>query len=103
MTLHGLIHGLNAPVGFGLLTASTIVLGRHFLGYQSTRWLGGVALAVAAVVVLSFVGATACSVMDGTGAWPNAPTGLVQRIGIATGWFWFAMVAVMELPAAAEP
>ena len=96
MTFHGLIHGLNAPVCFGLLTASTIVLGRHFRGYQSSRWLGGLSWAAAVVVVLSFIGATACSVMDGSGAWPNAPTGLVQRIGICAGWFWFAAVAFWE-------
>jgi hypothetical protein len=96
MTFHGLIHGLNGPVCFGLLTASAVVLGRHFLGNPSTRWLSGVSMAVAAIVVLSFVGATACSVMGETGAWPNAPTGLVQRIGIATGWFWFAIVAVRQ-------
>jgi hypothetical protein len=28
------IHGLNAPVCFGLLTASAIVLGRHFLSLE---------------------------------------------------------------------
>jgi Protein of unknown function (DUF998) len=96
VTLHGLIHGLNAPVCFGLLTASAIVLGRHFLGYASSRWFGGVSLGVAAIVVLSFIGATVFSVMDETGAWPNAPTGLVQRIGIGAGWFWFAAVAIRQ-------
>jgi len=96
MSVHGLIHGLNAPVCFGLLTAAAIVLGRHLFGYESSRWLGGVSLGVAAVVVLSFITATVFSVMDGTGAWPNAPTGLVQRIGIGAGWFWFATVAVRQ-------
>jgi hypothetical protein len=96
MTLHGLIHGLNAPVCFGLLTASAIVLGRHFLGNASSRWLGGVSLVVAAIVVLSFIGATVLSVMDETGAWPNAPTGLVQRAGIGAGWLWFAAVAIRQ-------
>ena len=66
MTVHGLIHGLNAPVCFGLVTVSTIVLGRHFLCDPSSRWLDAASLAVGVMIVLSFAGATTCSVMDGT-------------------------------------
>jgi len=60
------------------------------------RCVGGVSLGVAAIVVLSFIVATACSLMDGTGTRPNAPTGLVQRIGIVTGWFWFAALTFSQ-------
>jgi hypothetical protein len=96
VTLHGLIHGLNAPVCFGLLTASAIVLGRHFLGSAPNHWLGVLSLVVAAVLVPSITGAIAASLMDELGIWPNAPAGLLQRICIATGWFWFATVVVTQ-------
>ena len=48
------------------------------------------------VAGLLIAGEAACSAIDGTRTWPNAPTGLAQRIGICAGWFWFATLAVWQ-------
>jgi len=40
-----------------------------------------------------FIASTAVSVQDELGLWPNAPTGLLQRISIVVGWTWIAAFA----------
>lgn len=57
----------------------------------------GVALFVGVAFALSFIGSTITSMLDMRGAWPDAPTGLIQRIGIIARWTWITLVS-LRLP-----
>ena len=98
-TAHGMIHGLAGLAAFTSLPAAGFVMAWHFAGESgSGGWAIYSALVGAAIIVL-FIAFTTTSTMDATGALPNAPTGLLQRIAIITGWTWIAMVALHLLRA----
>jgi hypothetical protein len=104
---HSTLHGLAGVGAFGSLAAACFVLAWRFAG--DPQWRGWTLFSVATgvLVLLSFVASNASAVLAMTGAWPNAPTGLIQRIGIIVGWSWIALLALRlfraePVPRAAE-
>jgi hypothetical protein len=102
-TVHGTIHGVNGLIAFGSVAAAAFVLARRFAGDARTRGWMVYSLISGALVVLGFIGSTVFSVLDERGILPNAPTGLIQRIGIIAGWGWVALLAYRLLRTASRP
>jgi hypothetical membrane protein len=102
-SLHSQIHGLSGLVAFTSLAAACFVLSRRFAG--DPQWHGWALYAVVTgvVVALSFVASNAFAVLDMSGVWPNAPTGLVQRIGIIAGWSWVSLLALRLMRQERQP
>lgn len=100
---HSTLHGLAGLGAFGSLAAACFVLARRFRGDPQWRGWALYSVVTGVVVVLSFVGSNAAAVLDMTGTWPGAPTGLVQRIGIIAGWSWVSFFALRLLRATPEP
>jgi hypothetical membrane protein len=96
-TNHGMIHGLAGLAAFSLLPAITFVMAWHFAAEPGARRWTLYSIIVGLVLVIMFIASTAVSTMDATGAWPNAPTGFLQRIAIITGWTWIAMLALHQI------
>jgi hypothetical protein len=92
-TPHAMIHGLAGLVCFVSLTVACFAMARRFGG--DIRWRGWTAYSIlTGIVVLSgFVASNTTSVLDMRGVWPNAPTGLIQRVAIISGWVWVALLA----------
>ena len=96
-TLHGTIHGVTAPIVFGLLTAATFVFARRFAHDPEWRGWGVYSLVTGIVCAVSFVACLAVAVLDEHGILPNSPTGLLERIAIIFGWGWIALLAIRLL------
>jgi hypothetical protein len=96
-TLHGTIHGLNAPIAFGSLTAAIFVLGRRFLHDRASRTWGWYSLVTGIVLVLSFIASLTLAALAKSGALPSAPAGFLERVAIIVGWAWVALVALRLL------
>ena len=96
-TLHAMLHGLAGLVCFVSLAVACFVLARRFAG--DARWRGWAAYSIltGVVVVLFFIASNTTSVLDMRGIWPNAPTGLLQRIAVVAGWGWVALLAARLL------
>lgn len=92
-TLHGTIHGINAPIAFGSLAAAVFVLTRRFA--DNPRWRGWAwySLLTASTLLVTFVACLVVATLDQKGIWPNSPTGLLERIAIIVGWGWIAALA----------
>ncbi len=86
-TLHGTIHGFAGLSVFTLLPAACFVMAWHFASERAWGW-ASYSIAVGAALIVLFFGGFA------VGQFPNAPTGLYQRIAITTGWTWISMVAL---------
>lgn len=98
-TTHGLIHGLAGLVTFALLAAASFTMALRFAGERQRGW-AVYSLLVGLLIVACFIGSNVLSTMDATGSWPNAPTGVVQRIAIIGGWSWVTAVALREFKSA---
>jgi hypothetical protein len=96
-TLHGTIHGVAAPVVFGLLTAATFVFAWRFAHDPLWRGWGAYSLVTGVVCVVTFIACLATAVLDEHGVLPNSPTGLLERIAIIVGWGWIALLAIRLL------
>ncbi|HEU5441741.1 MAG TPA: DUF998 domain-containing protein [Ktedonobacterales bacterium] len=104
-TPHGAVHALAGLFVFVSLTVACIALARRFAG--NARWRGwalySVVTGVIVLLSLVFCNVAANQIIDGTQ--PNAPAGLLQRVGIVAGWVWIALLATrllrMTRPAAA--
>jgi FtsH-binding integral membrane protein len=92
-TTHGAIHGVAGLLAFTLLGATCFVMAWHFASQPGeARWT--VYSIIAGLVVLVFFFAAAFSAQaDMSGTWPNAPTGIFQRIAILAGFTWISIVA----------
>lgn len=92
-TWNGTLHGLAGLFDFTSLGVAAFVLARRFAG--DPRWKGWVAfsIVVGVVVLASFVGGIVTSVLDQKGIWPDAPNGVIQRVGVVFGWTWIALLA----------
>jgi hypothetical membrane protein len=93
-TVHGMIHGFAGLAAFSLLPAAAFVMSWHFAADPGLRRWAIYSVTVGVLVVVCFIASTTVSAMDAAGTWPNAPTGLLQRIAIVGGWTWIAMVAL---------
>jgi len=98
-TTHAIIHGLAGLAAFSLLPAAAFVMAWHFAGEPGSRRWTVYSASVGFVLVAFFIASTAASTLDQNGVWPNAPTGLLQRIAIISGWTWLTMVAWHQLHA----
>jgi hypothetical membrane protein len=96
-TLHGMLHGINAPLAFGSLTAAIFVLARRFASDPAWRNWGLYSLITGILCIVSFIACLATAVLDKQGTLPNSPTGLLERIAIIVGWGWIALVALRLL------
>jgi hypothetical protein len=88
---HSTLHGLAGVGAFGSLVAACFVFLVYFTG--NAAWHGWTAYStvIGVALALSFVLSRITAVLDMTGAWLNAPTGFIQRVGILLGWRWIAL------------
>jgi hypothetical membrane protein len=92
-TTHGMIHGLGGLAVFLSNAVAAAVTAAHFRRDPRARGFVRYSVLTGLVVLALFIAATVVSVLDERGVWPNAPTGLVQRISIVLGWTWIAVFA----------
>ena len=92
-TTHGMIHGLAGLTVFTLNAVVAFVVARHFARDPRRHGCAIYSALTGALIVMLFIASTAVSVQDELGLWPNAPTGLLQRISIVVGWTWIAAFA----------
>src|SRR6266705_364274 len=86
-TTHGMIHGLAGLAAFSLLPAAAFAMAWHF-AHEKGSWRWAIySVVVGILLIVLFFGGFA------VGQFPNAPTGLYQRIAIISGWTWIAAVA----------
>ena len=96
-TLHGTIHGANAPLAFGSLTIAIFVLARRFASDRQWRGWALYSLVTGILFVGFFIACLVVAVLDQSGVLPNAPAGLLERIAIIIGWGWIALLALRLL------
>jgi hypothetical membrane protein len=96
-TLHGLIHGANAPLVFGSLTIAMFVLARRFARDPAWRGWALYSLIAGILFVGFFIACIGVAVLDQKGILPNSPTGLLERLAIIIGWGWIALLALRLL------
>ena len=96
-TLHGTIHGANAPLAFGSLTIAIFVLARRFASDLAWRGWGLASLLTGVIFVGTFIACIVVAVLDENGVILNSPTGLLERVSIIIGWGWIALVALRLL------
>lgn len=96
-TWHGTIHGTNAPLAFGSLTAAVFIMMRRFMSEPAWRGWARYSLVTGIVLIVSFIAALAAAILDQKGVWPNAPGGLLERVAIISGWVWLALLAARLL------
>jgi Protein of unknown function (DUF998) len=96
-TLHGTVHGANAPLAFGSLTIAIFVLARRFASDPAWRGWALYSLITGILFVGFFIACLVVAQLDQSGVLPNSPTGLLERIAIIIGWGWLALVAIRLL------
>lgn len=96
---HGAIHALNAPVCFAMVTAAAFVFCRAFARDRRTRGWALYSGLTGSACLLLFPAFLVTAALDENGTWPDAPSGLLQRIAIALAWGWVAMVSLRSLRA----
>jgi len=96
-TLHGTIHGANAPLAFGSLTIAIFVLARRFASDPAWRGWSRYSVITGMLLLGFFIACIFTAQLDQSGALPNSPTGLLERIAIIIGWSWLALVALKLL------
>jgi hypothetical membrane protein len=96
-TLHGTIHGANAPLAFGSLTIAIFVLARRFASNREWRGWTLYSLVTGILLVGSFIACLVVAVLDQNGLLPHSPAGLLERIAIIIGWAWIALLALRLL------
>jgi len=93
-TWHGTIHGLNAPIAFGSVTAAAFVFSRRFLADPPRRSFGRYSLISGAALLIAFIGSIALATLDQKGVIPNAPVGILESAAIIIGWIWVAALGI---------
>jgi len=96
-TLHGTIHGTTAPIVFGLLTIAIFVFARRFASDPAWRGWAMYSLITGIVCIVTFIACLTVAVLDEHGVLANAPSGLLERIAIVSGWGWIALLAIRLL------
>ncbi|HEX8727423.1 MAG TPA: DUF998 domain-containing protein [Ktedonobacterales bacterium] len=96
-TLHGTIHGTTAPIVFGLLTIAIFVFTRRFASDPAWRGWAAYSIITGIVCIVTFIACLAVAVLDEHGVLANAPSGLLERIAIVSGWGWIALLAIRLL------
>lgn len=89
LTPQGKIHMLISLIAFAALIAACFVLARRFAGDPGWRGWAYYSIVTGILVLVFFIGADVAASPD-----PNAPSGLIQRLSITTGWVWISLIAV---------
>jgi len=92
-TTHGAIHGVAGLLAFTLLPAACFVTAWHLAKQPGEGRWAVYSIAVGLVVMVFFFAAAFSSQADMSGTWPNAPTGIFQRIAVFAGFTWISIVA----------
>jgi hypothetical membrane protein len=93
-TTHGLLHSVAALAAFLLNAVAAAATAAHFVSDPRQRGFVRYSALTGLVALTLFIASTVVPVLEARGAWPNAPTGLVQRSSIIVGMAWFAVFAV---------
>jgi hypothetical protein len=90
---HQTIHEVASLIVFTALPAACFVLARRFA--TDPGWSGWATFSIMTgiVVVVLFAATITASALNEQGNFPNAPTGLLQRIAIIVGWGWMSLLA----------
>ncbi len=96
-TLHGMIHGLNAPLAFGSLAIAIFVLARRFARDPAWRGWALYSLVTGIIFLGSFFACLIVAILDQKGILLNSPTGLLERIAIIVGWGWITLLSMRLL------
>ena len=102
-TLHGTIHGANAPLTFGSLAIAIFVLARRFASDPAWRGWAFYSLVTGMIFTVSFIACLVVALLDTRGVLPNSPAGLLERIAIIGGWGWVALLALRLLSQMRSP
>ncbi|HEU0000416.1 MAG TPA: DUF998 domain-containing protein [Ktedonobacteraceae bacterium] len=102
-TLHGTIHGTNAPLVFGSLAIAIFVLARRFASDPAWRGWAFYSLVTGIIFTVSFIACLVVALLDMRGVLPNSPTGLLERVAIIAGWGWIALLALRLLSQMRSP
>jgi hypothetical protein len=89
----GAIHVLLSLFVFTALPAACFVLARRFAGDPAWRGWTFYSIATGILVLVLFVATDVVAASTN----PNAPSGLVQRLTIITGWVWIFLFAFQLL------
>ena len=96
-TLHGTIHGVNAPLTFGSLAMAIFVLARRFASDATWRGWTFYSVITGMLLVGFFTACLVVALLDQKGILPDAPVGLLERIAIVLGWGWISLFALKLL------
>ena len=96
-TLHGIIHGFSGLIVFTSLTAACFVFTAHFARQSQWKRWALYSFATGVLIITFFIASMVVSTFDARGILPDAPTGLLQRCSIITGWVWIALTAIQLL------
>ena len=88
----GAVHGVAGLLAFMTLPTAAFVMAWHFARGHERRWML-YSIAVGVVVLVFFFASGFSSQADVSGSWPNAPTGIFQRIAILAGFSWISALA----------
>jgi hypothetical protein len=75
---------------FGSLTVACFVFARRFAAEPGARGWARYSLSIGILQVVLFIVANVTATLDQNGTLTNPPTGLLQRVGIVTGWIWLS-------------
>jgi hypothetical membrane protein len=87
-TASGSAHDAAAGVLFLSLTVAAVLLGR---GVGRT----GAGIVVAVAIIGTFIACSVLVALDYSGAWPSAPSGLLEKIAIGVAMAWPVVAAVL--------
>ena len=93
-TTQGAIHGVAGLLAFTLLSAACFVMAWHFASQPGSGGWTIYSIVAGLVVLVMFFASGTSSTMDMSGTWHNAPTGILQRIAIISGFTWLSIVAL---------
>jgi hypothetical protein len=79
------------------------VFAGRFAALPGARGWARYSLSMGILQVVVFIVANVTATLDQNGTFTNPPTGLLQRVGIVTGWIWLSLVALRELRALPQP
>jgi hypothetical protein len=98
ITVHGMIHDLNALPCFVALTATALVLARRFAGEPGRRGRMLGCLAIGIVVPATFVlSGVLFSQAAAAGTLDASYHGLAQRLTVTLGFGWLSVIALLLL------
>jgi len=92
-SLHGLLHDAAGLGLFASLTAAAVVFGRRSGAEPNGRGWARSSFATGLVVAAAFVASSVLAALHYAGAWPGAPSGLLERVALVAGFAWLALLA----------